>query len=528
MKLKCFLGLLMTSFITVMSINAVFADESTPQLADGAYQIENADQLYWFANQVNTGKTNINAKLTADITINNSEAMNNLSAAKAWTPMGSLSSPYIGTFDGNKHIIKGLYTNGGYYQGLFGYMDKAEVKNLTIASSYIKGSNYVGSIAGRAKYSTVTSCSVTGKVEGEEYVGGICGYIDKESSNSKDFTTLISLVNDGSVSGERNVGGIAGYAHSVYSVGCYNYGDVTGLSDMGGIFGELAYASVIGCENDGNIIGKETSVVQSKAGGICGSYIQSTYNINGNTQGISMSCNKGKISGNINGIGGITGQIGASAIIGFCYNTGDIESKSATSSFNGGIAGQVNALQDASITNCYNIGSVNGSASTRAIVGNRPFPFGGVVNVQNCYFSEDSVSTDSYSDMIVKKGVISFRNGEVCYLLNAGTGDEKVFYYQTIGQDAYPVFSGEAVYYDAAKGYYNENAATYDGLGDVDNDGIVTSNDAALAYAMAESGGYDPKADANGDFYVTRADGDEIIKKVLRASDKFSAETSAA
>ena len=36
----------------------------------GAYQIRNAGQLYWFAQQVNSGNTAINGKLMADIVIN--------------------------------------------------------------------------------------------------------------------------------------------------------------------------------------------------------------------------------------------------------------------------------------------------------------------------------------------------------------------------------------------------------------------------------------------------------------------------
>ncbi len=38
-----------------------------PNLEDGYYLISNADQLLWFRDQVNSGNTTINGKLTADI-----------------------------------------------------------------------------------------------------------------------------------------------------------------------------------------------------------------------------------------------------------------------------------------------------------------------------------------------------------------------------------------------------------------------------------------------------------------------------
>ncbi len=69
-------------------------------------------------------------------------------------------------------------------------------------------------------------------------------------------------------------------------------------------------------------------------------------------------------------------------------------------------------------------------------------------------------------------------------------------------------------------------------LGDVDNDGSITSNDSAAAYVIAGNGGVAPagkswiaeRADVDGEDGVTANDGVEIMKKVLRASYKFPAE----
>lgn len=53
------------------------------------YNISSAADLKAFANKVNGGETDAIGKLTADITLSGS-----------WTPIGTSSKPYTGTFDG--------------------------------------------------------------------------------------------------------------------------------------------------------------------------------------------------------------------------------------------------------------------------------------------------------------------------------------------------------------------------------------------------------------------------------------------
>ena len=59
------------------------------------YQIGTPEELYWFAEHVNTGNTTACAELTDDIYV-----------GSEWTPIGSY--PYAGTFDGQGHTISGL------------------------------------------------------------------------------------------------------------------------------------------------------------------------------------------------------------------------------------------------------------------------------------------------------------------------------------------------------------------------------------------------------------------------------------
>ncbi len=66
-------------------------------------------------------------------------------------------------------------------------------------------------------------------------------------------------------------------------------------------------------------------------------------------------------------------------------------------------------------------------------------------------------------------------------------------------------------------------------LGDIDDDDIITSNDAALANIIANGGEHvnAARADVNGDNVVDLNDVNAIMKKVLRASENFTSEKTA-
>ena len=158
------------------------------QDGDGNYLIGNAAELYGFAELVNDGNKTANAKLTADIVVNENVLDANGEAKTGdfvqWTPIGNdffEDKVYSGTFDGQGHTISGLYVSGnGWYVGFVGQVSgTAVVKNLGIVDSYFSSSNnFLGSIVGGvAKKSSVTIANVysTSTVEGENYIGGLVG-----------------------------------------------------------------------------------------------------------------------------------------------------------------------------------------------------------------------------------------------------------------------------------------------------------------------------------------------------------------
>ena len=65
---------------------------------EGFYEIDNGGKLFWLASQVNNGNSNANARLTADVDLEN----------RSWVPMGNNSNKHSGEFDGLGHSIKNL------------------------------------------------------------------------------------------------------------------------------------------------------------------------------------------------------------------------------------------------------------------------------------------------------------------------------------------------------------------------------------------------------------------------------------
>jgi hypothetical protein len=156
----------------------------------------------------------------------------NLSNYSPWEPIGTnATEAFTGKLKGNGHTIGGLkfqHANGSIlfsnalYTGLFGYIDKAEITNLSVEAGYDFSAltdsheQYFGIIAGYANGANLTKITVSSsstsytirKSGSDVHAGGIVGVandtlIDKSTSSLK---FIVSNPDNASI-----VGGIAGY-----------------------------------------------------------------------------------------------------------------------------------------------------------------------------------------------------------------------------------------------------------------------------------------------------------------------------
>lgn len=194
-----------------------------------------------------------------------------------WTPVGTSSSPFKGTFDGNGHVVSNFKVTGEHmYAGLFGY-NEGKIENLGIErfTVDVNHNNYVyaGGLVGE-NYGDITNCYATGDVTSTEscsYAGGLVGLNEGDIINSY-ATGDVTSTESGCA------GGLVGFNYCGTITGCYATGYVTSTSSYssssaGGLVGYNCYGTITGCYATGDVTSTSTSKSYSShayAGGLVG------------------------------------------------------------------------------------------------------------------------------------------------------------------------------------------------------------------------------------------------------------------
>lgn len=203
--------------------------------ANDPFLISNVAQLEYLRDQSNSGSEQItaHAKLVNDIDLA-------YASASSWIPV-SKSNAFAGTFDGNGHCIRNLYSSfyQGGYVGLFGYVNGATIKNLTVEGVIESSCSNQGMIAGQSVGANFYNCVAKGRINtsgSADYVGGITGWVTRNSPSIPVVRSCASYVDI--VSTGTFAGGIIGKSnHSIIMEACANYGNVTGKVNVGGLMG---------------------------------------------------------------------------------------------------------------------------------------------------------------------------------------------------------------------------------------------------------------------------------------------------
>ena len=239
-KTRFLFSLLMAIVMMAMSPQRMWAIGGSGT-SSSPYTIEDAYDLWLFFNKVNSGETNTNAKLTADIVIDGTYEMK---------PIGTSSRPYTGTFDGQGHKISGLsLTATAANAGLFGYVNGATIKNFTLAGTVSSAYDNTGSVVGTANgatkiYNVYSSVNIT-MTAAKSHIGGIVGQILQAEGKTGEIKgcTYSGTMNLGS-STDSN-GGIVGYCGlnaNIEIENCFFSGSISSTGSNPRIGGILGYA----------------------------------------------------------------------------------------------------------------------------------------------------------------------------------------------------------------------------------------------------------------------------------------------
>ena len=385
------------------------------------YVITSADELAWFAAQVNNGKISTdNAVLGNDIVFGKDEKT---IGTVSWAPIRQ----FAGVLDGAGYTIYGLY-----------------VKSSEIRVGFIE------------------RLEKTGVVKNVHMVGG-----NINAEGSIIYAGAIAAVNYGTIQNSENRNSVFNTSpeNNIYS------GGIVGFNE----------GSILDCNNSGEILTKSRGVIQSAsfAGGVAGYNTGEIHNCDNQgriTSVDSASSTKNFKLESTSYSGGIVGY--NSGTISNCRNIQDVNSKveSSVSSLDGGEVGALSKAYSGGIVG-FNIGNVSKcynkatkiysesysvaqsgqfySPTGKCIVGSSvatSYSYSGGIggynkgNIYNCYSDYEGSSSAQVSSINYKEGkdvngnflckgyngtkdVQSYRGGIVA--LNASGGSTKSSYYKT-------------------------------------------------------------------------------------------------
>ncbi len=384
--------------------------------ATSPYVIESFDNIKAIAQASETGTSfeGVHFALGSDLDLSGM-------SPTAYSPIGSVSTPFNGKLNGQGHKISNFIADGKGFcdTGFFGVIgENGSVNNIVFENPRLTSTgNYIGVVAGTSSGEVSDIIVQKGVVDcngaiGGGIVGNVTGGIVKNSSFN------------GNVTSTGSVGGIAGHVLKGGISSCEVRANITidGMKSSsyrmaGGIAGQVLYGNVAECYVSGVV---SDAVGYAYVGGVVAYLSESSLVDSFNTAAISAKRvsfgSIGSGSDDDTQTGGIVGNIRASEMSN-CYNSGTIL-KTDKSECVGGIVGYIGVsyvftsgkplpemTNVSHIRNCYNSGQIisTSSSTLKGVVGNwfvsqsytGPSPI--EVCIENCYFDSQIAGFDHES-----------------------------------------------------------------------------------------------------------------------------------
>jgi hypothetical protein len=239
----------MTRYIFILTI--LFS--LTILLADGVqpfgsgtdtdpYQIETLDNLLW----VSTNNTSWDKHFIQTTDFSASETINWNNGA-GFSPIGSIETPFTGSYDGQSLAVIGLYINNPeeFNMGMFGKILDSTIQNVQMFSTVVTGNFNAGGLVAHAYNSVLNNCFVESDVVGGTNVGGLVGIAEGSS-----LSYLRSISN---VTAEEFLGSLIGQCYQTSMDNCSSFGTVEGIGNLGGLAGLIFDSEVNNCFSYANV-----------------------------------------------------------------------------------------------------------------------------------------------------------------------------------------------------------------------------------------------------------------------------------
>ncbi|MFH1018894.1 MAG: GLUG motif-containing protein [Pseudomonadota bacterium] len=323
-------------------------------------------------------------------------------ASASFAPIGSASSPFTGTFDGNSLAIDHLLiqvTDPNVATGLFGALSGATVQNLTLTNVSVSGIQDVGGIAGTASAaSLIKNVSVTGAVTGSSSrFGGLVGKLVNSTIDNSRATVTVQNA--------------AGHATSVAGglVGVMQQNaNITNSSASGTVSAQALTGGLAGVIDDHSAVrNSSTSASVNASGGAAG--------------GLTSWLLNGSIVDNASASGAVTTPGGyAGGLVGTVRYGSTIQNSSASGNVTAGAdiaGGLVGYLGESTVTHCHATGNV---AAADVRVGGFAGYVLGASTIEKSFATGDAVGLMSVGGFA--GGIEGWSVIKNCYARGAATG----------------------------------------------------------------------------------------------------------
>ncbi len=234
--ISAFLALIMTATAMLGMLTFSASAETAIDWDADEITLYTADDVLSFVAKLNGGETfsGKTLKLANDIELNSNWTATdkNNKPDKIWTI--SVATGFAGTFDGNHHVLSGIYAditaNGGGLLGCVKADTTAIIKNLKITNSFIHGQKYrmggfFGDVSGTANFENVWFDAILVSDVALDACGGFIAYMWSGSS-----ANINNCIMSGTVSGLKSTGGfVAGQQNGADTMNirnCAMYGTV--------------------------------------------------------------------------------------------------------------------------------------------------------------------------------------------------------------------------------------------------------------------------------------------------------------
>ena len=201
------------TWVTAQTWNPVFesanADGYTPYMtAEQLNNINTAEQLAWIISLAN-GENGVD-KTDANYLLDNVTLTGDIDmSANIWVPIGNETDAFVGTFEGNGHVVSGLLSPlNRTNMGMFGVTDGAVISDMVVNAQFNTTAANLGTVVGTMNGGVLSNVEGAGTLTNNYANGNTGGLVGVNAETTGTAGIIHSSFAAADITGGQNIGGL--------------------------------------------------------------------------------------------------------------------------------------------------------------------------------------------------------------------------------------------------------------------------------------------------------------------------------